>query len=112
FKLRQVLWGAAPAVAAVFCFAGFQYWLSVTGKLPAQYNTKASELLHVLRKPLNLPINIAYYGWSISMYLGLFLSPVLLMTRVPAGPNTPASGLAWLPRRGFPRLGVMLFLAL
>jgi hypothetical protein len=53
-------------------------WLAATGKLPASYHEKTAKLLSMVGQPKRLPLNVVYYGWSMLMYLGLFLLPLSL----------------------------------
>ena len=67
-----------PLLVVVAALGALQYWLAATGKLPEAYHQKTDKLFSVLKDPLRVPVNVAYYGWSILMYLGLFLLPVTL----------------------------------
>jgi len=72
--MRMVL----PAAVCICLLLGFQYWLKLSGHAPA--NTMRTERLWaVFDDPLKIPINLAYYGWGMLMYLGWFLSPVLVL---------------------------------
>lgn len=73
-----LLRGLLPFVVIVTALRAFQHWLTVTGRLPAQYHLWTEKLLQVLKHPLRIPLNSAFYGWGMLMYLGLFLLPVTL----------------------------------
>ena len=75
---RWIARGLLPILVAVVALAALQHWLAATGRLPAAYHEKSERLLSVLRHPLRIPVNVAYYGWSMLMYLGLFLLPITL----------------------------------
>ena len=68
---------ALPAIVCIVTLVTFQYWLKVTGKIPP--NTLRTERLWaVLSDPMRIPLNVAYFGWSMLMYLGCFLLPITL----------------------------------
>jgi hypothetical protein len=74
----SLLRGLLPFVVVGAALAALKHWLTITGKLPAQYDLSTGKLLLVLKHPLRIPLNVVYYGWSMMMYLGLFLLPVTL----------------------------------
>lgn len=57
----------------------FNYWLQKTGNTPALYGQQISKLVQVLSEPKTLLLNIVYYSIVSIMYLGLFLSPLLIL---------------------------------
>jgi hypothetical protein len=72
--LRMIL----PAVTCAGVLFAFQFLLKVADRTPA--NTLRTERLWtVLNDPLKIPVNLAYYGWGMLMYLGWFVAPVILM---------------------------------
>ena len=75
---RWVVRSVLPCLVVVAALGALQYWLATTGKLPAAYNEKTERLFSMLKQPMRIPLNIVYYGWSMLMYLGLFLLPVTL----------------------------------
>ncbi len=82
-----------PMVVCLGVLIAFQYWLKATGKAPA--NTMRTERLWaVLGDPLRIPINVAYYGWSMLMYLGWFLAPLLVLLPWKERAGTAAPSLA------------------
>ena len=77
FQRRWVIRAVLPLTICIVILAAFQYWLKVTGKTPP--NTMRTERLWaVLANPVRIPLNVAYFGWSMLMYLGWFLLPVTL----------------------------------
>ena len=58
---------------------GFNYWLDISGKTPALYGHQMHNLIDILSKPKWIMKVIPYYGFIIIMYVGLFLSPLLVI---------------------------------
>jgi len=54
-----------------------RYWLQAAGKAPSDTNM-SGRLWAALSHPIKLPVNVVYYGWSMLLYLGWFLLPLLL----------------------------------
>ncbi|MCX6921735.1 MAG: glycosyltransferase family 39 protein, partial [Verrucomicrobia bacterium] len=77
-RWRWMVRGVVPFVVVAAALAALQHWLTITGRLPAGYNEKTERLFSMLKHPVRIPINIVYYGWSMLMYLGLFLLPITL----------------------------------
>jgi len=75
---RWVVRSVVPFVVVAAALAALQHWLTITGRLPAGYHEKTDTLIRVLKQPWRIPVNVVYYGWSMLMYLGLFLLPVTL----------------------------------
>jgi 4-amino-4-deoxy-L-arabinose transferase-like glycosyltransferase len=77
---RALLCAAAPALLCVAALWGFQHWLDVTGRMPALYHAKDHFLRDTLGHFRQLgPVLVASLFKGL-MYLGLFLSPVLIAT--------------------------------
>jgi hypothetical protein len=77
FQKRSMIRAVLPALVCIISLAAFQYWLKATGKPPP--NTMRTERLWaVLHNPIRIPLNVAYFGWSMLMYLGWFLLPITL----------------------------------
>ena len=106
FQKRWLLRAFIPAVVSISVLAAFQHWLAATGRLPALYYDKSGKLLSVLSHPLRLPLNFAYYGWSILMYLGCFLLPVTIYVAL-----TRRHGERYSRLSSLARFALLLFLA-
>lgn len=76
---KTVVRGMLPVLAGIGALAALQFWLSSSGQLPLNYNEKSDKLLSLLADPLRVAIGFVYYGWSMLMYLGLFLLPLSVM---------------------------------
>lgn len=90
FQKRALIRAVLPALVCVVGLAAFQYWLQATGKPPPN-TMRTDRLWAVLHHPLRIPLNVAYFGWSMLMYLGWFLLPVTLpavLSRRPAQTGT------------------------
>ena len=74
---RWLIRAVLPSIVCLVILAAFQHWLKVAGKLPAN-NMRTERLWAVLANPIRIPLNVAYYGWSMLMYLGWFLLPLTL----------------------------------
>lgn len=67
-----------PLLLCVGAHIILQYWLRAAGKTPTE-TIMAERLWKSVTHPLKLPINVAYYGWSMLMYLGWFLLPLTVL---------------------------------
>lgn len=77
FQKRSMIRAVLPALVCIISLAAFQYWLKATGKPPPN-TMRTDRLWAVLHNPIRIPLNVAYFGWSMLMYLGWFLLPVTL----------------------------------
>ena len=77
---RWIIRAVLPLLVSILVLGAFQHWLRATGRLPALYSVKTDKLRDVLARPMRIPINVAYFGWSMQMYLGWFLLPVMVLT--------------------------------
>jgi hypothetical protein len=91
FQRRWIIRAVLPSLISIGILAAFQHWLKAAGKLPALYNLKAERLVSALTHPMRIPVNVAYYGWSMLMYLGWFLLPVTLPAVFKCGPSRSRS---------------------
>jgi hypothetical protein len=76
---RNIGRAAIPAALCVGALWGFQHWLSATGRLPALYYAQTDQLLHMLADPGTLIRNFAHGTYIVLLYMGWFLSPILLL---------------------------------
>jgi len=76
---RSTLWACLPLVIGVCALIGFQKWLEVTGKLPLLYGVQIKELVDGLHDPIHMLKSFPKNLFFATQYLGLFLSPVLLL---------------------------------
>jgi hypothetical protein len=79
FRLRPLVTAVVPVLSAVIALVAFNTWLNSTAGLPEMYNTKSEALLATLDKGL-LTVAIKLVGriGIAFIYLGLFLSPLLV----------------------------------
>jgi hypothetical protein len=80
FQRRWIIRAVVPLLISILVLGAFQHWLRATGRLPALYSVKTDKLRDVLAQPARIPVNVAYFGWSMLMYLGWFLAPVMVLT--------------------------------
>jgi hypothetical protein len=79
FDWRRLLRAALPVFACVVILAGFQHWVHVAGNTPVLNNqNQQRRFAAVLTDPIAMFVNVFYFGWSMLMYLGLFLLPMML----------------------------------
>jgi hypothetical protein len=92
FQRRWLIRAVVPFIVCAAMLAAFQLWMKVTGKSPSN-NIRSDRLWAVLSTPQKIPLNLAYYGWGMLMYLGWFLLPLtlpaLLSRRKDAGATPP-----------------------
>jgi hypothetical protein len=69
---------ALPPALCIGVLSGFQHWLAATGRLPALYYSKNADMLGVLLNPDWFIRVVTRNIYVTLLYLGLFLSPVLL----------------------------------
>lgn len=79
---RSVLHALIPLIFCVGSLFIYQEWLHTTGKMPALYYAKTNELIHALENANNLLFAFGSRIYIALLYLGLFLSPVLLYIMV------------------------------
>ena len=80
FSWRTILRAVTPAALCLTALLGFEHWMAATGRLPALYNFQNTHLLKIVGHPAKLAGVLANSIYLSLMYLGLFLSPVLLTT--------------------------------
>jgi hypothetical protein len=78
FGSRNMLRAVFPAMIAIGTLILFQHWLTVTGRLTAVSSGRNRELIKALVSPNRALPDFAYNVYVSLVYLGLFLSPVLL----------------------------------
>ena len=92
--LRRLSAAALPLLVCGLIYLGFAEWMRLTGRQALSYNKSAQEIgqeIHNIPQVVSSHI-IDYIGYRISvilLYMGLFLSPILLVTKLPE----PAAGL-------------------
>lgn len=76
---RTVLRACIPLFACAAAFLAFSYWLAASDRLPAMYASQADVLLLPALANLNVFTMKAFVHTYVALlYLGLFLSPILL----------------------------------
>jgi hypothetical protein len=79
FAWRVIVRAAGPAILCVVTLAVFQHWLAVTGRMPSLYNAKNDILVNIVSDPHKLGLALAGKFLKCLLYLGLFLSPTLML---------------------------------
>jgi Dolichyl-phosphate-mannose-protein mannosyltransferase len=87
-----------PALICIGAMLTFIHWLRVTGRLPTLYGIQASGLIKSLTDVNVLIRNLANNAFVASVYIGLFLLPLLLLSPPPL--------LRTRPPRGYLAVGV------
>jgi hypothetical protein len=75
---RNIVRAAISPALCIGALCGFQHWLAANGRLPAVYYYRTDQLLHVLAEPERHIRYVAFNAYVVPLYLGWFLSPVLL----------------------------------
>lgn len=76
---RRLVQSCLSVVITLGTLLIFNYWLQKSGNTPALYGQQIHTLVQILSKPKTLCFNIMYYSFIYIMYLGLFLSPLLIL---------------------------------
>ncbi len=100
FGWRVILCALAPSFVCVAALIIFPCWMAATGRLPALYNSMNEHLFGILRHPARLGVVFSHSIYLCVMYLGLFLSPLLIIIL----PNFNA----WRPSRKWALFGCFL----
>ena len=98
----SILPAVLPLITTSCILVAFQLWLKLTGRLPT-INIQRGRLLTIISHPIRAPINVAYFGWAMLMYLGWFLLPVLVLSNERLKNRTPRA-------RAFVRVILGLFI--
>jgi hypothetical protein len=77
FSAKNVVMGLLPAAASALALIGFQTWLEETGRLPS-LAARNIHLLGYIQEPAAIPSALANLSYESLLYLGWFLSPVLV----------------------------------
>jgi hypothetical protein len=77
-RAKNLIRAVLPAALCLGALYGFQHWLKASGRLPALYYAKNDDLLNVLLNPDWFFRVVSGNAYVVLLYLGLFLSPVLL----------------------------------
>ena len=76
---RTLLRSAYPLLVCAVAFFAFRNWLFNSSRLPSLLDAKTSELLLAFQAPWTFLETVLSNAFVISVYMGLFLSPVLLI---------------------------------
>lgn len=79
---QSILLGLTPLILSIGALLIFQQWLETSGKLPALYHAMSHELVYALTDIDNLFSSLVSNTLEALLYLGLFLSPLLLYIMV------------------------------
>lgn len=79
---QSILRALTPLILSVSSLFVFQGWLHSTGRLPALYHAMSHELINALKDTDNLLFSLGSNTIAAMLYLGLFLSPLLLYIMV------------------------------
>lgn len=69
-----------PLIVCVAALVGFEDWLARTGRLPALYNYKNEMLAEAISHPARIAGVFAHSSYLCLMYVGLYLSPILVFS--------------------------------
>ena len=79
-QLRNIIYSAAVTITGVTLYILYSQWLKLTGRAPALYNTQTEQILVSLSRGIRYVVSICAENiLIISIYLGLFLFPFLLV---------------------------------
>jgi len=81
---RKYILAFAPFILCAASLALFNGWLRETGRIPLTYYAPLQEIVALLQSPVKLILRISYNLVEFLLYLGLFSSPVLVLTTRPA----------------------------
>jgi len=97
FKARVLLSALAPVLLGIIVLASFQFWLKISGNWPAHLTIDSRELCDTVKGTLRHPVvafpKMFHIGYVGLVSIGLFLSPLLLLTGPGIGRSTK-KGLA------------------
>lgn len=79
---QSVLRAATPFVLCVFSLFIFQKWLQTSGRLPALYHAMSDKLTVALKNIDNFSFLWGVNTITVLLYMGLFLSPLLIYTMI------------------------------
>ena len=79
FKPRNLYHAIIPIILGSFALFGFEYWLRINEKTPALYGNQMHSLLNRINTPKMLPLVLARNSFVASMYIGLFLLPIVVL---------------------------------
>ena len=74
-NLQKAVLPLAIGLGSLNCL---HFWMKWNGRLPALYDLKTDQFLHVLDAPYALPARLAFYCWNALLYVGLFLAPLTI----------------------------------
>jgi hypothetical protein len=84
FQGRWIIRAVLPLISCIVLLAVFVLWLKTTGKFPAvglrREHTLATLLTHPKQLPVVAVIFVSWSCWSMLLYLGWFLSPLIFLT--------------------------------
>jgi 4-amino-4-deoxy-L-arabinose transferase-like glycosyltransferase len=78
FTRRVLVRAIIPPVLCIGALIVFGHWLEATGRLPVRYNDKSFILIQKLTDP-GMLLDFVKNAFKAILYLGLFLSPVLIL---------------------------------
>jgi hypothetical protein len=79
-KARATGRAVLPLIVCVTALVGFEDWLARTGRLPALYNYKNEMLVQAISHPARIAGVFAHSSYLCLMYVGLYLSPILVFS--------------------------------
>jgi hypothetical protein len=79
-KARATARAVLPLIVCVTALVGFEDWLARTGRLPALYNYKNEMLVQAISHPARIAGVFAHSSYLCLMYVGLYLSPILVFS--------------------------------
>ena len=79
--LRRFVSVATPLAVCILALFAFEEWMRATGRMPTLYNVPLSGLKEQSGDPTSLLMHIVRRVSILLLYVGLFSSPILLLTR-------------------------------
>ena len=92
--LKRLSFATLPVLVCGLVYFGFNEWMQLTDRQPLNYNLPVQIIEQQLHDTLSLFAHINTNTSTILLYMGLFLSPVLLVTKLAEGAAGPRGRIA------------------
>ena len=108
FRKRVFIKAFFPLILGLSALFIFEYWLKETGKMPELYGQQVEELLLVLRQPFQMIKHIIFNTTVTILYLGFFLTPILLLLLLSKAETEQAAWAKKWTLRGLIPLSILI----
>lgn len=108
FKLKQLARAFFPFVICFGVLLAYQYWLEHTGKTPELYGLQVQKLLQNLQNPANWLDTIFFNTFLSILYLGFFMTPVLILLFFSRAASEPAVWAKTWVKKGVIPLSILI----